>query len=365
MKILCVIDSLGSGGAQRQMVELAIGFKKKGNEVSFLIYHAINFFESDLCKYNIPVQIVNESKYIVRFSKLRRAIRQEKPDAVLSFLEGPNLICEMAGLPSKNWKLVVGERSANPRILNSLKGRIFRWFHFFADKIVSNSHENLRMVKKANPLLATKNIHVIYNIIDRTKWNPFSNVNRNALEEDRFHLIVVGSLREVKNPLKMIEAIYLLSEQEKRRLTVDWYGSVHSQDYRDSVKELISKYDLEEIINFHPPVKDIHIKIAASDALGLFSILEGLPNTICEAMMMGKPVIASSVSDIPILLNNQREFLFNPNDVVDIKEKISYLLSLSSEEIFSIGNGNYNHAQTLLDENFAVESYLNLFSGKM
>lgn len=33
MKILCVIDSLGSGGAQRQLVSLAKGFKEKGNEV--------------------------------------------------------------------------------------------------------------------------------------------------------------------------------------------------------------------------------------------------------------------------------------------------------------------------------------------
>lgn len=29
MKILCVIDSLGSGGAQRQLVNLALAFKDK------------------------------------------------------------------------------------------------------------------------------------------------------------------------------------------------------------------------------------------------------------------------------------------------------------------------------------------------
>ena len=33
MRILCVIDSLGSGGAQRQMVNLAVGFKSKGHQV--------------------------------------------------------------------------------------------------------------------------------------------------------------------------------------------------------------------------------------------------------------------------------------------------------------------------------------------
>lgn len=40
MKILCVIDCLGSGGAQRQLVNLATAFKEKGHEVSFLVYHS-------------------------------------------------------------------------------------------------------------------------------------------------------------------------------------------------------------------------------------------------------------------------------------------------------------------------------------
>ena len=38
MKILCVIDSLGSGGAQRQIVNLACGLKKKGHDVDVFVY---------------------------------------------------------------------------------------------------------------------------------------------------------------------------------------------------------------------------------------------------------------------------------------------------------------------------------------
>ena len=35
MKILCVINSLRPGGAQRQLVNLGIGFKEKGHEGGF------------------------------------------------------------------------------------------------------------------------------------------------------------------------------------------------------------------------------------------------------------------------------------------------------------------------------------------
>ena len=37
--ILFFIDSLGSGGAQRQIVQLALGFKERNYKVSFLIYN--------------------------------------------------------------------------------------------------------------------------------------------------------------------------------------------------------------------------------------------------------------------------------------------------------------------------------------
>ena len=39
MRILCVIDSLGSGGAQRQMVSLAQGMVARSHEVEFFVYH--------------------------------------------------------------------------------------------------------------------------------------------------------------------------------------------------------------------------------------------------------------------------------------------------------------------------------------
>ena len=88
MKILCFIDSLGAGGAQRQLVELAKGFKEKGHEVEFLIYHHIIFFGSQLKEQNIPITIITESNYFKRLLKIRNAIRSYNPDVVISHIPG-------------------------------------------------------------------------------------------------------------------------------------------------------------------------------------------------------------------------------------------------------------------------------------
>ena len=44
MKVLCLIDGLGSGGAQRQLVGLASLLKKEGYDVLVVYYHGDHFF---------------------------------------------------------------------------------------------------------------------------------------------------------------------------------------------------------------------------------------------------------------------------------------------------------------------------------
>jgi len=87
MKILCVIDHLGPGGAQRQLVELALGFNEKGHDVQFLTYHRIPFFEPSLKDQGIRINWIEGSNYLRRFWRIRRFIRKGGYDAVLSFLE--------------------------------------------------------------------------------------------------------------------------------------------------------------------------------------------------------------------------------------------------------------------------------------
>lgn len=357
MKILCFIDSLGSGGAQRQLVELAKGFKEKGHEVLFLTYHEINFFKHELDAVHIPVKTVVEPNYLKRTFKIRKAIRKEKPDAVLSFLEGANFMATLAGFPSRKWKLVVGERSANPNILRSFKLRMYRWFHLFADYVVANSNSNLKIVRKINPLLPNKKCKVIYNMVDNNKWSV-DDSNQN-FQNEKFNIVIFASHQYLKNAKGMIEAIHLLSDDVKAKIIIDWYGGKSPDNSYNETIALTEQYNLHHIINFYDStdlVKDIMI---SSNAVGLFSYYEGLPNVVCEAMMLGRPVIASNVSDVPNFL--QENLIFNPSDSNDIAKVIHYLITLNRVQLMNIGNQNLNVAKELFEKNKIISSYTNLF----
>jgi len=358
MKLLCVIDSLGSGGAQRQMVELAKGFKERGCDVSFLVYHEENFFKNELDRICIPIVAIIEPNYIKRLFKMRKFIRKGNYDAVLSFLEAAGFICEFAGLPYKKWKLIVSERSANPDILKSLKRRFYRWFHLFADYIVANSNENLRIIRKINPLLSWKKCHVIYNLIDFDYWK--SSEDYILCEDGKIHILVAASHQYMKNAKGLIEAVDSLKDNEKQRIKIDWYGDERSDDSLQNALIMIRKRKLENIFSFKKATSDIRTKMQYADVVGLFSFYEGLPNVVCEAMVVGKPIISSSVSDIPIILDHDINCIFNPKDSKDISKTISYILSLSSNELLNLGKLNKLKGYRLFDKNRSLSSYLSL-----
>lgn len=359
MKILCVIDSLGSGGAQRQLVELALGFKERGQEVSFLVYHQLNFYKKTLDENDILVHEIIEPNYLKRWLKMRKFIRGGGYDVVLSFLEASNFICELAGLPRRKWKLVVGERSANPNISKSFKLRAYRWFHLLADYVVANSHENMRMVRKINPLISSKNCKVIYNSIDLEKWKH--NTDYIPRKDGKFRLVVAASHQYLKNLNGLIEAVNLLSEKEKEQLVVEWYGDVQDTSKSDGLQK-IKNYQLELMFKFYPATLSIKEKMRKADGIGLFSIYEGFPNAICEGMALSKPIICSKVSDTPVILANSSNLIFDPSSLMSIKQAISELLKLGNDVLLKIGKENRDIAKKYFDKATIQNQYINLIS---
>lgn len=360
MRILCVIDSLGSGGAQRQLVNLAIAFKAEGHDVEFLVYHSQPFFYEELERHDIRVIEVLESNYLKRIIKMRSVIRSGGYDSVLSFLEAASFICTLAGFPFRRWRLVVGERSANPSILTSFKLRFYRFFHLFVDAVVANSHENVRLIKKANPLISGKKLKVIHNLIDFDRWERKPETY-SFRQGGRFNLVVVASHQYLKNLSGLVEAVNLLSVDEKRQLVVNWYGEERSDSSKSEAIGKIDEFDLNDIFVFHEPVSNIESKVSEADGLGLFSIYEGLPNAVCEAMVASKVVIASNVSDVSRFIEDR--FVFNPNDAEGIRDAIRKLLAAEMSEILAIGDRNYQIAKKRFDVEKIKKQYISVLKG--
>ncbi len=358
MRILCVINSLCPGGAQRQLVNLAIGFKERRHEVSFLSYYNDNFYASELSENGIAATFLVEPNYLKRFLKMRKFIRGGHYDAVLAFLEAPCFIATLSGFPFRRWKLVVGERSADPNILSSIKRRFYRWVHLFADFLVSNSQTNMDMVKRINPFMPNRKCKVIYNML---MINETTAPTNSTTLNDKIKLVILANQNKSKNLNGLVEAVQLLSENEKSCLQIRWYGERLMNDYDEKALHKIDMLGLGSIITFHEPVKNVDVTINESDAVGLFSHYEGFPNVICEGMILKKPVICSNVSDIPILLKEDKNgFFCNPTDSTSILGALKKLLAADKKQLEKIGNTNRILANKLFKKEELIESYLKL-----
>ncbi len=362
-KILCMLDMLGAGGAQRQLVELAVGYKERGYEVAFLIYYKAfdNYYDAVLEKAGIPIMDVKESNYLLRIIKMRRIMRRFAPDTVIAFLEVPAFIAEMASILPHKWHLIVGERSASPKKLTNKRLRFFLHCHRFADAVVANSNANLDIVRKVAPELNTAKQHVIYNSLDPAKFTACEQQSAN----EKRHLIVASSHQYLKNLDGLIEAVNLLSPEMREKLHINWFGHNKFSSYDHSLEEglrKIDQYGLNEILTFHEATLDIYQHMRQADAVGLFSKFEGFPNAVCEGMFLAKPIVATGVSDIPLLLKeDENAFLADPNSPESIAAALTKFLNASAGKLAKMGQNNRLKAQQLFDKETILNQYEKLF----
>jgi glycosyltransferase involved in cell wall biosynthesis len=124
----------------------------------------------------------------------------------------------------------------------------------------------------------------------------FSKMFSSNLEnKDKIKLIIAGKGEEEGK-------LNALSEQLKVNKKVNFVGGLNS----------------EEIIKYYN----------ASDVFCLPSKNEGLPNVIVEALLCGTPVVASSVGEIPFIIENDKNgFLVKPNDMEILTKKLEKALS--------------------------------------
>lgn len=357
-ELLFFISGLGSGGAQRQIVELAVGFKSMGYNVRFLIYQNkwSEFYFQYITSHGIEIDGIYENNYLKRIYKVRRHIRSHKFDAVIAFLEAPSFMAELAGFPSRKWKLIVGERSADPAKRTSLKLRLFLKFHRFADYIVANSYANINIVREVAPGISSKKFRVIYNMLDSERLLP--NKKNTFRKKGKLNLLVASSHRYLKNLDGLIEGVYLMEPQYRENLRISWFGSNKFDSSLEDGLKKIQSYNLEDMFSFHKETLDIYDYMREADAVGLFSFFEGLPNAICEGMYMGKPIVATRVSDVPLLVeDNVNGFLCDANSSSSISYALTLLVCCSVDELSNIGERNEKKAKELFDKTKILSDY--------
>lgn len=364
MKILCVIDSLGSGGAQRQMVNLASGLKERGYEVELFIYYPqLDFYREIIESAGIPI---NEVYDVSGFSfKVIRAIAKLLNsggfDVLISFLRTPNIYSILAGIFSfSSTKILVSERNNKKEDTTFLKYTIVRILYITADYIIVNSHDQKKLYKKHK--LINNKVFTIYNGFRLTNTFPqYPTLNRASIS-----LLVIGRNTHQKNGIRLAKALLHFYKRNGFVPKVSWAGRQEQDPQSLSIRAemdniIASNSSLQNSWQWLGERSDIPLLLEKSDALIHVSLYEGLPNAICEAFIEGRPVIASAVCDHPLLVKDGvRGLLCDPLSPESICNAIERFISLSIRQRQIMGYNARQYAEEYLTLDRMVKEYEDL-----
>jgi glycosyltransferase involved in cell wall biosynthesis len=327
IKVLHFIDTLSTGGKERQLVELLKGLSKHQDISLTLVVMSKDIHFPDIHKLNVNIQfLIRKSQNDPRiFAKLYKLCKCFRPDIIHSW----NAMTSVYAIPVAK---KLGIKFVNGIIRDATKRRLFDKIYLcakstflFSDAIVANSMAGLQAYK----VPPHKSV-CIHNGFDLQRTANLQ--NEKELVREKFHIStdkVVGMVAEFSNrkDYKTYIAAAEMVLAEKNNVT---FMAVGDGKNLEQTKKTLSQHSKNKII-FTEQQKDTE-SIVNTFTIGILTTnfdnhAEGISNSIMEYMALGKPVIATdSGGTKELVLNNITGFLVPPGDPVTLSERISQLL---------------------------------------
>lgn len=329
MKILYVITSLGYGGAEQVVCNLADSMFELGHEVK-IVYLTGNNLIQPLNKEieTIHLGLKNIGSLFKAYFTLSYFIEKYKPDVVHSHMIHANLLTRIVRLKTPIKKLICTAHSANEG--GFFRMALFRITHNLSDVTtnVSEYASNVFIKKKA---VRNQDIITIYNGINVNDFKYCETAKKHiALElnikSDTKILLAVGRFHEAKNYPNLIKAIKQLNEYCHNFVLI----IAGDGELRPMLEQQIKNSSLERNVLLIGRRSDIPKLMSAADVFVLSSDYEGLPTVLIEAMACEAHVVSTDVSGAREIINKYGKIV-PPNDSVALCDGILEALKIENK----------------------------------
>jgi glycosyltransferase involved in cell wall biosynthesis len=365
LKVVFLERSLGRGGAQRQLVALAVGLADRGHDVTVALFYDEGELISDVLASRVALRFLEKrSRWdaLGFFLNVMRLLREEKPDVICTFLPVPNLAALGCKLLRPRLRLACGIRASNVDLrrydrLTRFSYRMEAVALGIADIVISNSvaGKNVAMEKG----VAGKKILVILNGIDIDRFD-YDPEGRRKLRElwgvaDHEMLVgIVGRLDPMKDHQTFLRAAGRVAaeRQDVRFLVVGDDGPVS----RGDLIPLAGSLGLDHRIIWSGGRDDMAAVLSACDVVCSSSVYgEGFSNTLAEAMACGRRCVATDVGDARTILG-QAGYIVPPGD----DEAMASSIEQTLDDVHRAGDHS-PEARDRIEQNFSLPVMVSAF----
>jgi glycosyltransferase involved in cell wall biosynthesis len=370
MRILQVITSLQTGGAETLVCNMTSRLRALGHDVDLCVFNGV---ETPLMKRmrdeeGVKVYSLGSSYYNPYYIlKLMGIMRQY--DIVHTHNSSPQLFAAIANIVCRK-KLVTTEHSTNNR--KREQGGVLRildkWMYRQYDSVVCISDIAERKLRDylayPRPLPEGKgdewahhdNIKTIHNGVDVEALHHAVPISRKDIGSDdsKFVVVMVAGFREAKDQDTLIRAMNHLDVSEYEL----WL--VGDGVRRECLESVVDSLKLRNNVRFLGLRTDVPNILKAADVVVMSSHWEGLSLSNIEGMSVGKPFVASDVNGLREV--TQGSGLLFPHG--DDKALADLIRQLHDDKLYyqQVADKCYERARQF-DISKMVEAYNKIYEG--
>lgn len=324
------------GGAERQVILLAHGFRKRGWRVSVVTLSG-NGAESaaELAAAGVSFLSLEMRKGLADprgWLRLHRWLRQAAPDIVHAHLPHAAWMARWSRLGAPQPVVIDSIHTSDTGTWARRVGyRFSRWLSHRVSAVSSGAAQAWRQARMVSP----DRLLVIPNGVDVERWRPDPS-SRNELRQrlglkDEFLWLAAGRLHPVKDYPAILWA--MMEVPKTSHLVIAGAGPEEG-----SLRRLAIQFGVQSRVRFVGFQPDVLPWMQAADAFVLASRWEGLPMTLLEAGACALPAVATDVpGSREIVTHGETGFLAPAGDSVALRSAMHRMMRLDPEARSAMG----------------------------
>lgn len=326
MRTFHVINSLGAGGAERSLVEIALGFPERGIEPEIVVLNSVpEGFEAEARERGLPVHIIGGTNAAANGLGLVRLIRQRRPQVIHTTIFESDVLGRVAGAVTRVpvvTSLVnasysehrLADPKVNPRKLEAARKiesgtarTLGAGFHAITGAVADAAVDDLRI--RPDRIEVIPRGRSSERLGRRTPERRAAVRERLGIDESTFVVLNVGRREFQKGQDSLIQAAALRELDGAVVLVAGRDGNEAA-----ALDAEVARLGLGDTIRFLGHVDEVPDLFAAADVFVFPSRFEGLGGSLIEALALETPVVATDIPALREVLDDGRLGLLVPVD---------------------------------------------------
>lgn len=334
MKIVVVIYSLAGGGAERVTTLLCNEWHSFGHDVCIMT------LSDEKPTYNLDeririkqLRLSKDNRNLISglFSNIRRAyilrkqLKQERPDVVVSMMSSANILMALSLIGNNNLVRIGSERVHPPtENIGFVRNLLRRYLYSKLDAIVVQTKKSQLWVKN---FTNANEVCVIPNPIKLPVGASGSTLTTKILDKREKVILAVGRLEKQKGFNELID---IFADILTKDLFEDWSLVILGEGtLRERLEAQVNSKNIRDKIFLPGQIGNVHDWYLRADIFVLSSEFEGFPNSLVEAMAYGVSCVSYDCDTGPsdIIKSDNNGILVENQNVSSLKKALVYLMS--------------------------------------